>query len=93
MKIIKQHRIDVIRQELFKKLKKLMNKKKEKKSCASILRKEQKVFANKHIIDDFIDEYWVLNCPESYSVAAINDQIYKFFHQMHTLNKEITVHQ
>lgn len=90
MKIIKQHRIDVIRQELFKKLKKLMNK---KKSCASILRKEQKVFANKHIIDDFIDEYWVLNCPESYSVAEINDQIYKFFHQMLTLDKEITVHQ
>ena len=48
---------------------------------------------NKHIIDDFIDEYWVLNCPESYSVTEINDQIYKFFHQMLTLDKEITVQQ
>ena len=63
MKIIKQHRIEVIRKELYKKLRKLKIKKKERKTCTSAFRNDQKVFTNKHTIDEYIDEYWVLNCP------------------------------
>jgi hypothetical protein len=80
MKIIKQHRIEVIRQALFKKLRRMMSKKNERTNFFKCFGDEDKVFTNNHIIDDFIDEYWVLNCPDTYSIEEINNQIYKFFH-------------
>jgi hypothetical protein len=43
-------------------------------------------YMNKHMIDDYIDNYWIFNCPDNYSVQKINDQVYNFFHQLFLIN-------
>lgn len=40
------------------------------------------------MIDDYIDEFWIFNCPEDYSVSLVNDQVYNFFHQLFLVNGE-----
>jgi hypothetical protein len=74
MKIIKEHRMQVVRDALFKKLKILMNKEpRSKRKFWQCFYEEEKVFTNKHIIDEYIDEFWVLNCPETYSISQVDD--------------------
>lgn len=36
-------------------------------------KKRKKNYVNKTMIDDFVDDFWVFNCPDNYSVAKIND--------------------
>ena len=40
----------------------------------SICFKKVPPFVNKYDIDDFIDELWMYNCPDSYSTSDINRQ-------------------
>ena len=47
-------------------------------------------YLNRHMIDDYIDQFWIFNCPNNYSVGHINNQVHKLFHQLLTENdKEI----
>jgi hypothetical protein len=52
------------------------------------LQKRDKKYMNKHMIDDYVDNYWIFNCPDVYSVSKINDQVYSFFHQLLLVNAE-----
>lgn len=44
------------------------------------MQKEDEEEPNKYMIDDYIDDYWLLNCPNNYSVIEINKKVYNFFH-------------
>jgi len=43
---------------------------------------------NHNPIDDYIDNFWLMNCPDSYSVGQINQSVYNMLHQLFLL-KEI----
>jgi hypothetical protein len=47
-------------------------------------------YVNKTMMDDYIDEYWIFNCPDNYSVTKINEQIYSLFHQLFIANTNET---
>ena len=70
MKIIKDHNMDMIRKSLYQKLRDLMaNKKVIKKSYNFFYKNDEEVKSNNHLIDEYIDEWWILNCPHYYSIA------------------------
>lgn len=59
----------------------MMTKKQEKNTCTpKCMQKEDEEEPNKYMIDDYIDDYWLLNCPNNYSVIEINKKVYNFFH-------------
>jgi DNA polymerase/3'-5' exonuclease PolX len=81
MKIIRDHNTDVIRKRLDQQLIELMsNKNANKKTCNIFKKKDEVITSNKHPIDEFIDDWWILNCPEHYSVTEINERVHNFFH-------------
>ena len=42
-------------------------------------------YFNKYPIDDYIDEYWIKNCPNSRSRVDINDAIKNLLHRLYYL--------
>ena len=59
------------------------------KSC---FRKPQKPYINKHFIDDYIDEYWIMNCPKNYSVGEINASVWQLVHNLFIMGIEHKAH-
>ena len=37
-------------------------------------------YTNTHIIDDYIDNYFFMNCPRNYSISNVQDSVYQLFH-------------
>jgi hypothetical protein len=91
MKIIKDHKTDVIKKRMSKEIKDIMsNHDVKKKTCNIFTKKVEETISNKHLIDEFIDEWWIFNCPETYSVTEVNDRVYDFFHQLLLTNEQET---
>ena len=102
MKIIIYHKQEHIREQLFADLKeKMLNarKKIKTKSWQDIMHgclrsltdscfKKVPPFVNKYDIDDFIDEWWMYNCPDSYTTSDINRQVYNLIHQLFLIDEE-----
>ena len=36
-------------------------------------RKTEKLYANEHVVDKFIDDFWFVNCPDHLSTGKVND--------------------
>lgn len=45
-------------------------------------------YVNKYDIDDYIDEWWMYNCPTKYSNTEINNQVYNLLHQLFLIDVE-----
>tara|TARA_B110000285_G_C15097652_1_gene603055 strand:- start:108 stop:797 length:690 start_codon:yes stop_codon:yes gene_type:complete len=102
MKIIIYHKQEHIREQLFADLREKMLSARQKlktKSWQDILQgcwtsvtsscfKKVPPFVNKYDIDDFIDEWWMYNCPDSYSTSDINRQVYNLIHQLFLIDEE-----
>ena len=58
------------------------------RSMTSICFKKVPPFVNKYDIDDFIDELWMYNCPDSYSTSDINRQVYNLIHQLFLIDED-----
>ena len=37
---------------------------------------------NEHIVDNYIDEYWFINCPEHLSVYHQNQAVQRLLHEL-----------
>ena len=53
-----------------------------------LLFKQQDGYVNRTCVDQYIDKYWMLKCPDRLSVSEVNQQVYMLFHQMFILGNE-----
>jgi hypothetical protein len=113
MKIITMHHAETVRENIFLKIRQRFidyNKtKKAKQSCFAKLfyycekkfeklMQEQSRYQNVHMIDDYVDNYWIFNCPNHYSIQQSNKCVHDFFHQLFTqdtqeMQRDLTVNQ
>ena len=42
-------------------------------------------YINQYPIDRFIDEYWLMNCPDSKSIGEINKEMSNLLHRLYCL--------
>ena len=43
----------------------------------NIGKKKIKIFFNNHAVDDFVDDFWMINCTEDYNSCKINELVRK----------------
>ena len=46
-------------------------------------------YINYHLIDDFIDDYWRINIPESLNIVETNDRVFGLIHYLFMIGEEL----
>lgn len=92
MKIIREHNTDMLAQEPPK-----MDTKWKKfcQFCSQLRRcfkTQERPYENKTDIDEYIDLYWLINCPESASTPEINKAVWDLLHKLFIIGLEKEAH-
>lgn len=52
------------------------------------LSSEPDFYQNTTLIDKYLDNYWMVKCPDTYSVSDVNQAVYTLFHQIFIIGNE-----
>ena len=92
MKIIKEHKTEMLSQAPpkvdtpWKKFCQFMGR------LRRCFKTPPKPYENKTDIDEFIDLYWMVNCPDSHSTSQINKAVWNLLHKLFIMGLEKEAH-
>ena len=50
--------------------------------CLKCFTPKPEIYINDSYIDRYIDQYFIMNCPETHSISEINQSVYHLIHQL-----------